>query len=273
MLARNSLDHNLIWDQISIDLAKRLGDKIAFGLNSEIFSQRVVNNVEMLQAQYGDLLHTMQPVKDLIAAGINVHLEGGDAARKAPFWRIARFVTRTDKSTRSAVAAGRVWGEQHAIDRQQALIMSTIAAARFISEEKDLGSIEKGKYADLLVLNEDYMTVKDLDSVRPLFTIVGGKVVWEDAPASAPTAAPVATAAAGAATSVVTVSGSIVKLDDGGKQVTVRTDAGKEIQFEISGSRTTLEGVASRAELKVGTQVTVEGPATGGEAKKFVVRR
>jgi hypothetical protein len=271
MLARNSLDHNLIWDQVSIDLAKKLGDRIAFGLNSEIFSQRVVNNVEMLEAQYGDLLNTMQPVRDLVAAGINVHLEGGDAVRKAPFWRIARFVTRTDKSTRSAVAAGRVWGEQHAIDRKTALAFNTIAAARFISEEKDLGSLEKGKYADMLVLNEDYMTVKDLDSVRPLITIVGGKVVWEEAPSAAPAATTAPTAAAGAGT--VTVSGSIVDLGDGGKQVTVRTADGKDIAFEISGSRTTLEGVASRADLRTGMLVTVEGPAGGGEAKKFTVKR
>lgn len=268
MLARNSLDHNLIWDQISIDLAKKLGDRIAFGLNSEIFSQRVVNNVEMLQAQYGDLLHTMQPVKDLLAAGLNVHIEGGDPRRKAPFWRIARFVTRTDKSTRSAVAAGRVWGEQHAIDRRQALIMSTIAAARFLTEEKDLGSIERGKYADLLVLNEDYMTVKDLDSVRPVMTIVGGRVVWEEAPAAG-----AASPAVSAAPAANAISGEIVKLEDNGKVVTVKTADGKEIVFEISGSRTTLEGVATRAELKVGMQVTVEAPATGGEAKRFVVRR
>lgn len=269
MLGRNSLDHNLIWDQVSIDLAKRLGDRIAFGLNSEIFSQRVVGNVEMLEAQYGDLLNTMQPVKDLLAAGINVHLEGGDPVRKAPFWRIARFVTRTDKSTRSAVAAGRVWGEQHAIDRKTALVLNTIAAARFISEEKDLGSLEKGKYADMLVLNEDFMAVKDLDSVRPLVTIVGGKVVWEETASAAATATPsVASAAA-----TVTVSGSIVKLADQGKQVTVRTADGKEIQFEISGSRTTLEGVPARADLKEGMQVTVEGPASGGEAKRFVVKR
>jgi hypothetical protein len=273
MLGRNSLDHNLIWDQISIDLAKKLGDRIAFGLNSEIFSQRVVGDKEMLEAQYGDLLNTMQPVKDLLAAGINVHLEGGDAVRKAPFWRIARFVTRTDKSTRSAVAAGRVWGEQHSIDRRTALTLNTIASAHFISEEKDLGSLERGKYADMLVLNEDYMSVKDLDSIRPLVTIVGGKVVWEESPSAAPAATSVASAAPVSGAGTVTVSGSIVKLEDSGKLVTVRMGDGKDVVFEISGSRTTLEGVATRSDLRTGMLVTVEGPAGGGEAKRFIVKR
>ena len=44
-----------------------------------------------------------------------------------------------------------------------------------------LGSIEKGKYADMVVLNGDYMTVADsaIDELEPEITIVGGKVVFE----------------------------------------------------------------------------------------------
>jgi predicted amidohydrolase YtcJ len=44
-----------------------------------------------------------------------------------------------------------------------------------------LGSIEKGKYADMVVLSGDYMTVPDdgLDELEPVMTIVGGKIVYE----------------------------------------------------------------------------------------------
>ena len=84
-----------------------------------------------------------------------------------PLWRIERFVTRVERfSTRSERARqraesrdapqSRTWGKDQAIDRKQALRMVTIAAARFITEEKMMGSIEKGKYADLVVLNGDY---------------------------------------------------------------------------------------------------------------------
>ena len=42
------------------------------------------------------------------------------------------------------------------IDEAQAIRCSTITPARIIGEEKSLGSIEKGKLADLVVLKEDY---------------------------------------------------------------------------------------------------------------------
>ncbi|MBA2689372.1 MAG: amidohydrolase family protein [Burkholderiales bacterium] len=180
MRGRNSLDHNLIWDAKSLALAKQLGNQMAYGLNSEIWSQRVVRGEEMLFAQYGEKMHTMQPVKDLLQAGLNVHIEGGNA-KAYPLWRIERFVTRTDDSLRSK-NSGRVWGKDQAIDRKQALRMVTINAAKFISEEAMLGSIEKGKYADLVVLSGDFLKVRDdqLDELRPVMTLVGGNVVYQE---------------------------------------------------------------------------------------------
>jgi predicted amidohydrolase YtcJ len=181
MLGRNALDHNLIWDAKSLAMSKQLGDRMAFGLNAEIFSQRVVRGEEMLFSQYGEKMNTMQPVKDLLAAGVNVHFEGGKPD-EPPVWRIERFVTRTDKSTRSA-REGRVWGKNQAIDRKQALLMTTYNAAKFIGEEKMLGSIEKSKYADLVVFNGNYLSVPDdkIDELLVDMTIVGGKTVYQRA--------------------------------------------------------------------------------------------
>jgi predicted amidohydrolase YtcJ len=190
MLGRNALDHNLIWDEQSIRLAKALDDKVAFGLNSELWSPRVVRGEEMLFAQYGERLSTIQPVKDLVEAGVHVHFEGGKPD-EPPMWRIERFVTRVDRfQTRSERArqrssADRVrersWGKDQAVDRRQALRMVTSAAAYFIGEEQMLGSIEKGKYGDLVVLNGDFLGVPDdgLDELEPVMTIVGGKVVFD----------------------------------------------------------------------------------------------
>jgi predicted amidohydrolase YtcJ len=187
MLGRNALDHNLIWDESSMALARQMGDTIAFGLNSELWNPRVVRGEEMLLAQYGERrLSRMQPVKDLVAAGLNVHLEGGNP-NAPPLWRVERFVTRkAGFMPRSQRRGGtppvqRAWAPEQAIDRQQALRMVTIGAARFISEEHLLGSIEKGKYADLVVLNGDYMSVPDdkIDELEPVMTIVGGKVVFD----------------------------------------------------------------------------------------------
>ena len=192
MLGRHALDHNVVWDNTSIALAKQMGDRVTFGLNSEIWSPRVVRGDEMLFAQYGERLATMQPVKDLVSAGIPVHFEGGKPD-EPPLWRVERFVTRAARyATRSERArrAGaqtaqqpRVWGPEQAVDRKQALRMVTIDAAFFIGEEKMLGSIEPGKYADLVVLNGDYLAVPDdrIDELEPAMTVVGGKVVFEAA--------------------------------------------------------------------------------------------
>jgi hypothetical protein len=187
MLGRNALDHNLIWDEKSISLAMELGDKMTYGLNSEIFDQRVVRGDEMLSAQYGSRLNTMQPVRDLLDAGIHVHFEGG-SPDEPPMWRAQRFISRVARYATRSERGGQgtgdlVWGKQHAVSRMEALRLMTIEAAFFMAEEKMLGSIEKGKYADMVVLNGDYITMpeNEIEKLEPVMTIVGGKVVYEGA--------------------------------------------------------------------------------------------
>ena len=185
MLGRNALDHNLIWDDTSIALAKKLGDRVSFGLNAELWNQRVVRGVEMLQATYGDRLNTIQPIRTLVDAGLRVHFEGGDPD-EPPMWRAQRFITRVARYATRAERRGEatgtiVWGQQHAVNRMEALRMLTISAAAFINEEKMLGSIEKGKYADLVLLSGDYLAVpeNEIEKLEPVVTIVGGQVVFE----------------------------------------------------------------------------------------------
>ena len=50
-------------------------------------------------------------------------------------------------------------------------------------QEGNVGSLQPGKYADLLVLDRDYLTVP-VDSIldiKPSMTMVGGKIVYEAA--------------------------------------------------------------------------------------------
>jgi predicted amidohydrolase YtcJ len=58
--------------------------------------------------------------------------------------------------------------------------MVTLWAARYIGEDKEIGSIEKGKKADLLVLGTDYLTVPEdeIEKIPVAATVVGGKVVY-----------------------------------------------------------------------------------------------
>ena len=67
------------------------------------------------------------------------------------------------------------------ISREQALRMYTRGAAWYLNREDDMGSIESGKFADLVVLDRDYFTVSDdmARGTRAALTVVGGKVVHE----------------------------------------------------------------------------------------------
>jgi predicted amidohydrolase YtcJ len=62
-----------------------------------------------------------------------------------------------------------------------ALRAATIDSADAIGFAKDLGSLEVGKLADLVILDKDVMTIdpKDILAARVRFTIIGGEVVYE----------------------------------------------------------------------------------------------
>ena len=65
------------------------------------------------------------------------------------------------------------------ITRQEVLKLYTANNGWFLREEDQIGTIEPGKLADLVVLSDDYFTVPDemLKKIRSALTVVGGKVV------------------------------------------------------------------------------------------------
>ena len=67
------------------------------------------------------------------------------------------------------------------ITRQEVLELYTKRNGWFLREEEQLGSIEEGKLADLVVLNSDYFTVpdEDLKGIRSVLTVVDGKIVYD----------------------------------------------------------------------------------------------
>jgi hypothetical protein len=170
----NAFDHNLVWHESNYALLDQYNDSVAMALSPEIFDQRVsVNGRPLLETQYGEKMHTMQPVKELLERGYKLHIEGTDPTNH-PTWLIEVFVTRTDHN-------GKVWGADQAIDRMTALKMLTYNVARFIGEEDELGTLEPGKWADLSVLNGDFLAVadKEIDSLGIDLTYLGGKLVFD----------------------------------------------------------------------------------------------
>jgi hypothetical protein len=67
------------------------------------------------------------------------------------------------------------------ISRQQALRAYTRGNSWYLNRENDMGSIEEGKFADLVVLNKDFFSVSDADAraTRSVLTVVAGKVVYD----------------------------------------------------------------------------------------------
>lgn len=69
---------------------------------------------------------------------------------------------------------------ENALSRIEALRGMTLEAARACFEEHEKGSLEKGKYADFIILDQDIMKVPEVDLLKTkvLKTFVGGQVVF-----------------------------------------------------------------------------------------------
>jgi predicted amidohydrolase YtcJ len=116
------------------------------------------------------------PVKMYLDAQLPVS-SGTDApvVPYPPLWTIYHFVTRD-------TITGGVLGADQRVSRPQALRMATINNAWLNMEERTKGSIEPGKFADLVILSEDPLTCSEtqLRDAKVLMTMVGGKVVAGD---------------------------------------------------------------------------------------------
>jgi predicted amidohydrolase YtcJ len=116
------------------------------------------------------------PVKLYLDAGLPV--SGGTDASVVPYsplWAIYHFVTR------DTITAGPM-GVDQKISREDALRMVTRNHWYLTFEESSKGIIAAGRYADMVVLPEDIMTVppKRIEQMKVMMTMVGGKVVYRD---------------------------------------------------------------------------------------------
>ncbi len=80
--------------------------------------------------------------------------------------------------------SGDGWHPEQALSREQALKMFTSSPAYAAFEEKDKGSIEVGKLADLTVLSKDIMKIPEPEilSTECTMTVIGGDIVFEKQP-------------------------------------------------------------------------------------------
>ena len=104
----------------------------------------------------------------------------GDSAPTAPRpIRYLPFTTLYFAVTGKMAAARRCI--RQTISREDALIAHTRKNAFFVFQENNLGSIQPGKLADLVVLDRDYLTIPadQIKDIKPVMTMVGGRIVYD----------------------------------------------------------------------------------------------
>ena len=110
------------------------------------------------------------------ASGIKwaLHQDGVHIAAHNPWFALHYAITGLN------VVGVDINAGQH-LTRQEALYAYTRGASWYANRENELGSIEAGKFADLLVLDKDYFSVPDADvrTIRPVLTIVNGDIVHD----------------------------------------------------------------------------------------------
>jgi predicted amidohydrolase YtcJ len=136
---------------------------------------------ERLQHDVGvDAARQMPRIATALKLGLTV-AGGTDAHRVSSYNPFVALQWYLDGTTIGGVQTR---GDTEAPSRRQALEMYTRNSAFMANDDDRRGTLEPGKFADLAVLSEDYMTapVKEIGKIRSLLTVVGGKVVYAALP-------------------------------------------------------------------------------------------
>jgi predicted amidohydrolase YtcJ len=114
------------------------------------------------------------PFRTIVDSGIRVGMSS-DGMQIAPMnpW-LHMYYAVTGKN-----AKGELINDGQQVTRDEVLRLYTAENGWFTKEENLTGSIEPGKYGDLVVLNQDYRTVPEegLKKLRSVLTVVNGRIV------------------------------------------------------------------------------------------------
>jgi predicted amidohydrolase YtcJ len=119
------------------------------------------------------------PARMILDSGIHVGAgsDSGQISTLDPWPLIYYMVTGKN-------SAGVLINDKQQLTRMEAIRLYTIENGWFLREEDQLGSIEPGKLADLVVLSDDYFDPKKVpdEAIKKLtsvMTVVGGKIVYQ----------------------------------------------------------------------------------------------
>ena len=123
--------------------------------------------------------------RSLIESGV-VIAGGSDFPVESPDPLLSFHAAVTRQNSDNWPSGG--WFPEQKMTRQEALLHLTAWGAYAAFQEDEIGSITEGKWADMVILSEDIMTVPDeriLDA-QVLMTVVGGDVVYDARAANRP---------------------------------------------------------------------------------------
>jgi predicted amidohydrolase YtcJ len=136
-----------------------------------------VINGGIMHEGFKDGAYDMPPLATIQNSGIMWGLgsDGTAANQYLPFTTLYFAVTGR--------MAGGARVIRQTISREDALIAHTRKNAYAIFQENDLGSIQPGKLADLVVIDRDYLKISadEIKDIKPVMTIVGGRIVYDAA--------------------------------------------------------------------------------------------
>jgi predicted amidohydrolase YtcJ len=150
------------------------------GMYAAVHPWNVINGGIMHEI-FGEDALDQPPLATIQASGImwGFGSDGSAANQYMPF--VALHYAVTGKMTSGLKVM------RQTISREDALIAYTRQNSFFVFQENNPGSLQPGKYADLAVLDRDYLTVpaEQIKDIKPVMTMVGGRVVYEAAGANA----------------------------------------------------------------------------------------
>jgi len=114
------------------------------------------------------------PLRTYLKAGVTI---GGGSDAPVVHWNPFRgMATAIDRET----LGGEHLGENESLTNLEALALYTRQAAQVLGIEREVGSIEPGKMADLIVVDRDVLTCsgKELALTQVKLTMVSGRIVY-----------------------------------------------------------------------------------------------
>jgi len=151
------------------------------GMYAAVNPWAVINGAIMHEG-FGDGAYDMPPLSTLENSGMvwGLGTDGSAANQYLPFLTLYFAVTGR--------MAGGMKVLRQTISREDALIAHTRNNAYLVFQENDLGSIQAGKLADLVVLDRDYLTIPadQIKEIKPVLTMTGGRIVYDAGHTAAP---------------------------------------------------------------------------------------